>query len=1149
MVLKSAFTGRTKRVKRQALVKLQINNVSLDQIILISPQLVTPLLLGMDFCMDNHVVIDFPKKTIVINADDEESATEVDLVNERRNIDSSIDSPVTRTINLGTAELPHTPQLYRIVNPSISDPPTLQYNGILPEEDLCPNQMTVDGTTLCNTVYGLFSWNAEDTNNEGKAKRANNPNEYKNMNSAIAEGKFEHTDANIIRNVEVRSLTLENEGGIGRDGTLQGRSNVGITRSYDVEGLGKGEKDSSLSVERLRIDEKLSCEENCKLLELIRKYQEHFITRPGRCNMFEYRFQMQGELPKSCNSRPIPFSLRREVREQIEEMVKNGILEISHSPYINPLTIIQRKHKPVRICVDARQVNKQMVPDRAKPPPAHELLQRFHGSKYISSIDLNSAFLQIPLEESSRIWTAFHFEGQTYQFTRVPFGFRNSLASFIRALQLVLGSDSTGYVLNYVDDIIVYSNTYEEHIKHLDAVIGKLTTAGFTINIDKCNFCKQEIKFLGHVVSDKQVKVDPERIAAILNYPAPRNQKQLRQFLGTCNYHHRFIINYASYVAPLLGLLKKGNKWKWTSEMQIAFETLREKFANTIHLIQPDERLPYIIHTDASSKAIGAVLMQKDSEGNVSIVSTASRVLHSAETRYTTCEQELLAVVYALEKFRVYVYGNKIFVNTDNRALIFLQKCAITSNRVARWLITIQEYDIELQHIRGVENHLADILSRNPAGLEVDEIQDLTKPNTISVNKIELKTDQAVLKNLKNLADKQKNDPRLRITREKAENDPADNKHRIEEDVLFRRDRLGAIWKAMLPECLEAPIIQYVHTSLGHAGVDKCVWEINQSFHLKNVGRKVRRLIASCDICQRVKHPNRSLDIQERSHVPDKPGELCSIDLYGPLPTGRGGVRYILVCFEVFSKYVKLYPLKAATTKSCLNKLVNHYFLEVVKPKVILSDNGTQFQSPLWKGTMQKHDVKVRYSAIRHPQSNPSERCMREISKFCRIYCHSNHRKWAELIPHIENWLNNTVASATLYTPVELLFGAERNNLFRKCLPNLPKGEAKHEEIQEKIAKAYERMKQRAHDRKNKRKHGNATWKPRIHEKVLLRTQPSSDAIARVTGKFIRPYEGPYMISKVISPSTVEVCDRNGKFKGQFNLKSIKVYKEANDMI
>ena len=329
--------------------------------------------------------------------------------------------------------------------------------------------MTVEGMTF-NAVYGLFSWNADDTNNEGKAKKANNPNEYKNMNSAVAEGKYDHTDATVIRNVEVRNLTFENEGGIGRDGTLQGRSDVGITRSCDVEGLDKGEKDSSLSLEQLRIEENLRYEEKSKLLEQIRKYQEHFVTRPGRCNTFEYQFQMQGGLPKSCNS-PIPFSLRREVREQIEEMVKNGILEISHSSYVNALTIIQRKHKPVCICIHARQVNKQMVPDRAKTPPAHELLQRFHGAKYISSIDLNSSFLQVPLEESSRIWTTLHFEGQTYQFTRVPFDFRNSLASFVRALQLVLGSDYTRYVLNHVDDIIVYSNTYEEHIKHLDAVI------------------------------------------------------------------------------------------------------------------------------------------------------------------------------------------------------------------------------------------------------------------------------------------------------------------------------------------------------------------------------------------------------------------------------------------------------------------------------------------------------------------------------------------------------------------------------------------------------------------------------------------------------------------------------------------------------
>jgi hypothetical protein len=219
-----------------------------------------------------------------------------------------------------------------------------------------------------------------------------------------------------------------------------------------------------------------------------------------------------------------------------------------------------------------------------------------------------------------------------------------------------------------------------------------------------------------------------------------------------------------------------------------------------------------------------------------------------------------------------------------------------------------------------------------------------------------------------------------------------------------------------------------------------------------------------------------------------------------------------------------------------------------MKPKVILSDNGTQFQSPLWKVTMQKHDVEVRYSANRHTQNNPSERCMREISKFCRIYCHEHHRKWAELVPHIESWLNNTVASATTYTPVELLFGAERDDIFQNCVSKVLKGEEKREELHEKIKRAYERMRQRANNRKNKRKHGNVKWKPRVEDKILVRTQPSSDAIAGVTKKFIRPYEGPYVISKVISSSTVEICDKNRKVRGQYNLKSIKPCKEASDM-
>jgi len=381
--------------------------------------------------------------------------------------------------------------------------------------------------------------------------------------------------------------------------------------------------------------------------------------------------------------------------------------------------------------VDARKINQVTLPDRTKVAPMQEILQRFHGTQYITTLDLSSACLQVPLEEASRKYTDFEFHSNAYQYQRIPYGFRNSLAGFIRALQTVLGDETCSYVIIYVDDILIFSRSFDQHMDHLDTVLNKLTSAGFTINVRKCSVCKQEITFLGHIVSKKKLMPDPQRIETMLNYPAPRNQKQLRRFLGVCGFHQRFIINYTSYVAPLLVLLQKQSKWKLSTELQLAFEAPRERFAYNIHLIHPDDDLPYIIHTDANGKVIAGVLMQATEDGETRIVSTASRVLSLAEQRYSTCEQELLAIVYALQKFRIYIFGHRIMLYTDKKSLSFLHKCVFTSNKVARWVVELQQYDIQVRHITGTNKHLADVLSRNPAGLTENEFRDLRKQLTL----------------------------------------------------------------------------------------------------------------------------------------------------------------------------------------------------------------------------------------------------------------------------------------------------------------------------------------------------------------------------------------------------------------------------------
>ena len=591
--------------------------------------------------------------------------------------------------------------------------------------------------------------------------------------------------------------------------------------------------------------------------------------------------------------------------------------------------------------------------------------------------------------------------------------------------------------------------------------------------------------------------------------------------------------------------MRKGQRWKWTSDLQRAFELLLDRFAHSIELIHPDSELEYVIHTDASARAVGGVLMQEDKAGKLRIISTTSRVLNPTEQRYSTCEQELLAIVHSLQKFRIYIYGRKIKLYTDSQALTFLNRCVITSNRVARWLLSIQQYDIEIHHIKGTNNVLADILSRHPSEVSAAETRDLTRPGTIMVHAVDLKIDNNVCKDLKNLGKLQDTDPRLKTLKDKFTQNTInpEAKFRLKGNILFCRKDSKDKWKVMLPSCLEQKVIEYAHASLGHLGVDKCLNQIGQSLHMKNLGRKIRKFIACCDLCQRAKHPTQSYTIEEKHHLPTKPGDLCAVDLYGSLPTSRAGVKYILVCYDVFSKHVKLYPLRAATTKACLNKMINKYFEEVIKPKVIMSDNGSQFRSPSWKRKLSEHEVEVRFSPVRHPQSNPSERIMKELSKFCRIYCHQNHRSWADLLPRIEQWLNKTVASSTGYAPVELIFDAQRPDIFAKFLPEL-EDSTENEELVAKVLKAYTKMKEKASKRDSRRKSGNSRWTPNVNDKVLVKTQPMSDAIKGMTSKFMLLYEGPFLISKIYPHSAYELTDENGRARGKFSKKALKPYRE-----
>lgn len=1163
--LVSAFNRKSNRVKRQVWLNFKLGGIEIEQIVLLTPQLLTDAILGLDFLMEYLAIINFPEKSMSISANGastniplccmkdtdklgqkDRASPEVDcghlivpFKHPRRVVSPSADSSQEETYystvgSEGGIGAGKERRGIRLSDGNSKQP--VEVELVIPRrsdrEEHVELPSKYDGT--CRSGRSALSTLANDKEGHKVDKYIAAEYEINERSKKCEKVAADEIVVNIM-NTEIRADTAN------RNKTLLGsnaQNRVQDSRDMTVDQLRK----------KVSECDTLSTQQQMELVETLKKYQPYFTKRPGRCTQFEYAFNVIGESPSSATSRPIPFVLREKVREQIKVMLKDGILEESFSNYVNPLTIVERGDKPIRICVDARRINQQMVADRTKVIPIREQLQRFHGARYITSLDLTSAFLQIPLKPESRKWTAFQFQGRVYEFTAVPYGTRNSQAAFIRALEQVFGDDEyIEYLVTYVDDILVHSATFAEHINHLNKVLCKLTTAGFTINAAKCQFCKPEIKFLGHVISDQTVKPDRDRTEAILRYPVPKTQKQLRRFLGICNFHKQFIINYASYVEPLLVLLRKGSKWKWSDELQQAFETLRAKFADSICLVHPDETKGWIINTDASGKAIGSVLMQENGQGGVNIVSTASRVLKPVEQRYTTCEKELLAIVDALQRFKVHIYGRKVILNTDNKALTFLNRCVITSNRVARWMMEVQEVDIEIRHIKGVDNYLADILSRSPSGLTDAETRDLACPDQIKVHRIQVYEDKTLRSDLQTIAALQDADTKLTTLKEQVSLHPnmTRDRYRIHNNVLYcQGGKTQKRWRAMLPAVLEHRVLQYVHLLLGHLGVDKCTAEINYVFHVNDLGRKLRKFIACCDVCQKVKHPNRAIDVKEKHHLPKEPGDICAIDIYGSLPVSKGGVKYILVCLDVFSGFVKLYALRANTTKACLNKIINRYITEVRTPKVILSDNATQFRSPSWRKQLQEHGIEVQFTPVRHPESNPSERCMRELGKFCRIYCHDSHKKWVELLPYIEKWVNQTVASSRGYTPHELMYGDKRHNLLTTLVPDLQTPTQDEEMIEEKLEKAYSQMKRRAEIREKRRKKGNATWQPKVNDKVLVRMQPMSDAIKGITAKFMYLYDGPFIISKVLNHSAFEIQDDSGTVRGEFNLKQLKPYRE-----
>jgi hypothetical protein len=454
--------------------------------------------------------------------------------------------------------------------------------------------------------------------------------------------------------------------------------------------------------------------------ELLKENDDLFaddMTQMGRITIEEHRIPLKNE-----NMHPIarpPYRHRLPIKEfiekEVEEMLKAGVIEESTSSWSFPIVVVEKKNGKLRLCINYKELNEHTIIDKFPMPRIDEVFDSLTGAKWFSSLDAAQGFWQIKVREEDKPKTAFRTSRGLYQFITMPFGHANSPSTFQRAMNKIFVKEIEKFVHVYIDDINVYSKTFEEHIEHLKIVFQRVRESGMKLQRAKCSFIKPEITFLGHIVSREGLKVDPSKVEKLKQWKAPTDKKSVQRYLGFVNYYRKFVKDHSKIVKPIYALINKNmeGKFNWTPECQKSFELVNKSICEAVTLTYPDFTKRFQLTTDASKVGLGAVLEQIGADGTVKTIAFASKSLLDTETRYTALELEMLAAKWAMKHFRYYLF-NEFDLYTDHRPLTGAVKYrqGELGSRINNWMEQINHYPYIPKYISGKSNKVADALSR-----------------------------------------------------------------------------------------------------------------------------------------------------------------------------------------------------------------------------------------------------------------------------------------------------------------------------------------------------------------------------------------------------------------------------------------------------
>ncbi|KAF1326230.1 Pol protein, partial [Globisporangium splendens] len=752
---------------------------------------------------------------------------------------------------------------------------------------------------------------------------------------------------------------------------------------------------------------------------------------------------------KYCITRqwPLPKEQVEAIDEFLAQRAKAGHVRESKSPHCSPTFCVKKATGGWRIVHAFNKLNDATIPVQTPVPRKDMILDGMVGSAVFSAIDLKDGFYQIRMREDDVPLTAVSTpSGMLWEWLAMLQGLKNAPATFNRMVTNILRPLRT-FTPSYFDDIFVHSKAtngksdVDVHLDHLRQVFQVMRENKLYANLKKCMFFAPEIPVLGCFVGKNGVRVNPEKVKAIDDWPVPQNVKQLRQWLGLANYLHKYTRNYAALVQPLTQLLKKDVEWKWSRDHQTAFGGVKRSLREAPVLALPDHDKPFHVVYDASDYAIGCALMQHDDESHERVVSYQSRQLRPAERNYPVHDKELLAMKYSLVKFRVYLLGEERFaIYTDHASLRTAVKTPHLSQGMARWFSFFAEYNFVVHYKPGKTNILADALSRRPdydpktksedtdgACRLCEDVQAIAVQATTTAREEIVggyksdETCQDLLKYFKDPSDKAlqglPSRTRSRVYR-----------FRVHNRLLYYAVEQGDTARIVVPndEGLRHRLLYEYHDSPsgGHLGREKTFLSLSRDYYWPHMYKWVRKYVRTCEICQRVK-PSGSTQAPLRSlAVPSDSWKSVSMDFIFGLPRDTHGRNGILVFVDRFSKMVHLVPVSDKISAEKTAKV----FVDVVfrlhgLPVEIVSDRDTRFTSKFWRALFGLLDTKLSMSTAAHPETDgQTERVNRVLEDVLRSYA-TSFKEWSEFLPLAEFALNNSTHVSTGHSPFYVNYG------------------------------------------------------------------------------------------------------------------------------